>query len=134
MRIGKTKIQWHCYPPRARAATLLVLIAGFLLQPILGYLVTPIVAHDTQGNWVVICTLKGQKLISVDVPQLADNIDTEHCSALKLYQMAGMTQVSESPILPVLILYWVASIDQTAVHEHRVLHFSAYATRAPPIV
>ncbi len=134
MRIGKTTIQWHYYPPRVRAATLLVLIAGFLLQPILGYLVTPIVAHDTQGNRVVICTLKGQKIISVDMPQLADSADTEHCAALKLYQMAGTTQVSESPTLPVLILYSVTLIDQTAVHEHRVLHFSAYATRAPPIV
>ena len=133
MKVGGTTIQWHCYPRRVRTAALWVLIAGFLLQPILGYLVTPIVTHDSDGHWIVICTLKGQKIISVDVPQLADNIDTEHCSALKLYQMAGAAQISEPPTLPPVVLFSVEWRDQTLTHEHRALHFSAYTTRAPPL-
>ena len=132
MKVGGTTIQWHCYPRRVRTAALWVLIASFLLQPILGYLVTPIVTHDNDGHWIVICTLKGQKVISVDVPQLADNIDTEHCSALKLYQMAGATQISEPSTLPTVVLFSVEWLDQTLTHEHRALHFSAYTTRAPP--
>ena len=111
-----------------------VLVAGFLLQPVLAYLVTPIVAHDTKGQQVVVCTLKGSRLITLELPQLADNEQTEHCSALKLYQMAGTTQVSEPPAVPQISLYSIGLIEQTAQHDHRSLHFSAYSTRAPPVI
>ena len=110
------------------------LVAGFLLQPVLAYLVTPIVAHDAKGQQVVICTLKGSKLVTLELPQLADNEQTEHCSALKLYQMAGTAQVSEPPPIPQISLYSVELIEQTALHEHRSLHFSASSTRAPPVI
>lgn len=121
------------HPARShRAATAWVLIAGFLLQPVLAYLVTPIVTHDAHGQQVVICTLKGQKLVTIEGLQLADNQDTEHCSALKLYQMASAAQVSEPPLAPQLTLYAVEVLDQTANHQHHRLHFSAYSTRAPP--
>lgn len=123
------------HPTRShRAVTAWVLIAGFLLQPVLAYLVTPIVAHDAQGQQVVICTLKGQKLVTIGNLQLADNQDTEHCSALKLYQMASAAQVSEPPLAPQLTLYAVEVLDQTANHQHHSLHFSAYSTRAPPAI
>jgi len=111
-----------------------VLIAGFLLQPVLAYLVTPIVTHDVKGQQVVMCTLQGNKLITLDLPQLADNDQTEHCSALKLYQMAGAVQVSEPPVPPAVSLYSVQLLEQTAAHQHRSLHFSAYSTRAPPSI
>lgn len=32
-----------------------LLVAGFLLQPVLTYLVTPLIVHDTAGRTVVIC-------------------------------------------------------------------------------
>ena len=111
-----------------------VLVAGFLLQPVLAYLVTPIVAHDAEGQQVVICTLKGSRLVTLELPPLADNEQTEHCSALKLYQMAGTAQVSEPPPIPQISLYSVELIEQTALHERRSLHFSAYSTRAPPVI
>ena len=109
-------------------------MAGFLLQPVLAYLVTPIVAHDAEGQQVVICTLKGSRLVTLELPPLADNEQTEHCSALKLYQMAGTAQVSEPPPIPQISLYSVELIEQTALHERRSLHFSAYSTRAPPVI
>lgn len=115
-----------------QAVTAWILIAGFLLQPVLAYLVTPVVAHDQQGHQVVVCTLKGQKLVTVTLPQLADNEGTEHCSALKLYQMAGTASLPTPPLAPVVSLYAVTLVDQTAQRDHRSLHFSAYATRAPP--
>jgi hypothetical protein len=110
-----------------------VLIAGFFLQPVLAYLVTPLVAHDAKGRQVVVCTLKGTRLVTLDLPQLADNGDTEHCAALKLYQMASSVQVSEPPLPAPLSLYAVALLDQTAERSHRALHFAAYSTRAPPV-
>jgi len=118
---GRTLVAW-------------VLIAGFLLQPVLAYLVTPIVAHDGKGQQIVICTLKGSKLVTLELPALADNDGTEHCAALKLYQLAGAVQISEPPVCPALSLYSVEILDQTAAHQHRTLHFSAYSTRAPPVV
>ena len=117
---------------RQRAFTTWVLIAGFLLQPVLAYLVTPLVTHDQKGQQVVVCTLKGQKLVTLDIPQLADNEDSEHCAALKLYQMASATQISNPPLAPAVSLYSVEMLDQTTDHQHRSLHFSAYSTRAPP--
>lgn len=117
-----------------RAVTAWVLIAGFLLQPILAYLVTPIVVQDGKGHQVVVCTLKGQKVVTLDIPQLADNEGTEHCSALKLYQMASTAQLPAPLHSPVISLDLVAVVDQTADHQHRSLHFSAYASRAPPVV
>jgi len=117
-----------------RALVACALIAGFLLQPVLSYLVTPIVAHGGSGEQIVICTLKGSRLVTLDLPALADSDHTEHCAALKLYQLASAVQISEPPVCPVLSLYSVEMQDQTADHPHRTLHFSAYSTRAPPAV
>jgi len=116
------------------AFTTWVLIAGFLLQPVLAYLVTPVVTHDGAGRQVVVCTLKGAKRVTLKLPQLADNADTEHCSALKLYQMAGNAQISEPPVPAPVSLYMAVLLDQTAERAHRTLHFSAYSTRAPPSI
>lgn len=119
---------------RVSTFTVWVLIAGFLLQPVLAYLVTPVLAHDAKGQQIVICTLKGAKSVRVDLPAIADQGgDAEHCSALKLYQMAGTAQLAEAPVLPPVVLYSIAVVDQTARHAHRALHFSAYSTRAPPV-
>jgi len=118
---------------RTHLLTTWVLVVGFLLQPILAYLVTPLVTHDEQGQQIVMCTLQGEKLVTVDIPELARHDSTEHCSALKLYQMAGSTQVSQPPVVADVTLYAVEVLDQTAEHQHRYLHFSAYTTRAPPV-
>lgn len=115
-----------------RALLVWILIAGFLLQPVLAYLVTPVLTHDVKGQQIVICTLQGEKTITIDLPSLADE-STEHCSALKLYQMAGAAQVSQPPDVPDVVLYAVQLVDHTAQLSHRRLHFSAYSTRAPPI-
>jgi len=118
---------------RTHLLTTWVLVVGFLLQPVLAYLVTPLVTHDEQGQQIVMCTLQGEKLVTVDIPELARHDSTEHCSALKLYQMAGSTQVSQPPVVADVTLYAVEVLDQTAEHQHSYLHFSAYTTRAPPV-
>jgi hypothetical protein len=120
-------------PPRVvRPLTTWLLVAGFLLQPVLAYLVTPLIAHDAAGQQVVVCTLEGQKLVTLDLPSAGEGQGSEHCSALKLFQMAGSAAPS-SPLLPPDVgLYAIGPLDQNADHPHRTLHFSAYATRAPP--
>lgn len=122
----------------SRSVVTWVLIAGFLLQPVLAYLVTPMIGHDAQGRTVVLCTLKGEKLVTIDIPsafdQSDDHQDTEHCSALKLFQMASTAQASPEFSAMPIVLYAIASLHQTADLPHRSLHFSAYSTRAPPIV
>lgn len=123
---------YRSYPNRQRTATSWVLIVAFLLQPILTYLVTPLVAHDSQGQQIVICTLQGEKIVTLDIPELTGNGETEHCSALKLYQIASISQISEPPLSPVVTLYDVQLLDPTAAHAHHTLHFSSYSTRAPP--
>jgi hypothetical protein len=120
-------------PQPTRTITAWMLIGGFLLQPVLAYLVTPFVDDDGKGHRIVVCTLKGQKLVDVDLPQIADNQDAEHCSALELFQMASTARVATAPVAPSISLYAVDWLDQTAGHQHRSLHFSAYSTRAPPV-
>ena len=117
---------------RARRLATWILVVGFLLQPVLGYLVTPLLTKDQQGQQIVICTLHGEKRVTVDIPELAGHDNAEHCSALKLYQMAGNAPVSEPPVIADVTLYAVEVVDQTARQQHRHLHFSAYASRAPP--
>jgi hypothetical protein len=120
-------------PPRVvRPLTTWLLVAGFLLQPVLAYLVTPLIAHDAAGQQVVVCTLEGQKLVTLDLPSAGEGQGSEHCSALKLFQMAGSAAPS-SPLLPPDVgLYAIGPLDRNADHQHLTLHFSAYATRAPP--
>ncbi len=117
---------------RGRSTVAWVLIAGFLLQPVLAYLVTPILAHDKKGRQVVICKQNGTRLVTLELPPLSDNDETEHCSALKLFQIAGTAQVSTPPATPEVTLYAVELLEQTATHQHHSLFFSAYSTRAPP--
>lgn len=118
---------------RQRGIVVWTLIAGFMLQPVLAYLVTPLVTQDFEGHQVVVCTLKGQKLVTLNLPKLDDGAAaSEHCSALKLFQMAGATQISEPPVVPAVSLLSVVLLDQTADQQHRSLHFSAYSSRAPP--
>lgn len=121
---------------RAYVITAWVLIAGFLCQPILTYLVTPMKVTDKQGFTAVICTLKGmQKEVFIELPSISgEQVGTEDCSAIKLYQLAGATQVSLPFEAPAVVLYSVGLVDQTAKHQHHVLHFSAYSSRAPPLV
>lgn len=122
-------------PQRPRllvTATTWLLIAAFLLQPVLAYLVTPVLTHDANGQLVVICTLQGEKIIDVDLPPIDGTERVKHCAAIKLYQMAGSVQASEPPTVPAVVLYSVELFEQTARHAHQLLHFSVYASRAPP--
>ncbi len=129
-----TVIGIHRLARSSRAAMAWLLIAGFLLQPVLAYLVTPVLTHDVKGQQVVICTLKGDKVVTLDIPQLAGEQEPEHCSALKLYQMASAAQLAEPPVVPPIALYVVEWSSQTADIAHRSLQFSAYPARAPPSV
>jgi hypothetical protein len=115
-----------------------VLIAGFLLQPVLAYLVTPVLSHDAKGMTVVVCTLQGEKRVTLDLPSIVDQsiapepLGAEHCSALKLFQLSGTAQLPAPLLAPSRTLYAVTILDQAADRSHRSLHFSAYSTRAPP--
>lgn len=126
---------------RAGGMVAWLLIAGYLMQPVLAYLVTPVVSHDSKGQTVVVCTLQGERQVIVDLPQIGgapQDTDTnanglDHCPALKLFQLAGTGQVVEPLPAPPVMLYSVTVLDQTARLAHRELHFSAYSTRAPPM-
>lgn len=110
-----------------------MLLLTFLLQPLLAYLVTPLVTHDAQGLQVVICTLQGERTVTLDLPGSTDTDKIDHCPALELFQIAGTSQISAPPAMPVSTLYVVEVLHPSANVAHRRLHFSAYATRAPPI-
>lgn len=120
---------------RSRSAiTVWVLIVGFLLQPVLTYLATPLMAVDGAGERVVICTLEGLKEIALDLPQPGDHGDDEQCPALQLLQLVHSAQLAEPPQLPAALLYAVAQVAPRAEHHYHTQWFHAYSTRAPPSV
>lgn len=111
-----------------------VLILGFLCQPVLAYLATPMQVTDRNGFHAVVCTLKGTRQeVYIDLPSIAAEQASQTCSAIELFQLAGTTQIALPPVPPAPLLYLVAVQDQTADHQRRRLHFSAYASRAPPL-
>ena len=118
---------------RRRATTVWLLVGLILLQPVLTYLATPWFAQDDAGHYVTLCTLEGER--QVYVGDLFDEPAGEsgHCPALKLLQLAGTAATPVPPTAAAGTLYLVALVDQTSARAHRSLHFSAYASRAPPI-
>lgn len=139
--------------PLYRAIGVWLMIAQFLLQPLLAYWVTPRVTGDGHGRWVVMCTLNGTRTRYVDFGSALDSIrapdsqpdatsapgqsadpENDYCPALKLYQLAGSAQIAQPPQAPPAMAYLVGLIDQSASHQHHVSLTPGYSSRAPPIV
>jgi hypothetical protein len=111
-----------------------LLVALVLLQPVLTYLATPWFAQDDEGHYLTLCTLEGERRVYVG--DLFGDVDTEpeHCPALKLLQLAESARTPAPLEPPLRALYAVALLEQTADRPDYPLHFSAYASRAPPRV
>lgn len=118
-------------PPSRPVAWLLV--ACFLLQPVLAYLATPSVTRTADGVMVVVCTLQGEKTVRLDLPSPAHEPGTDHCAALQLFQIAG-TGVTGQPLrAPALALFAIGVVDTPTPVRHALPVFAAYAPRAPPL-
>ena len=111
-----------------------LLIATFLLQPILAYLVTPLVAQDANGQQVVICTLEGERVVDLALPLPTGGEDVEHCPALQLYQIAGAAPLPAVLPSPATVLYVAENTAPLTLAETRSRSGSAYSSRAPPAV
>ena len=122
-------------PNPLRSCTIWLLVLGFLYQPILTYLVTPMPVSDRHGMQVLVCTLKGtQQEVFVDLPAISgEQAPLQDCAAIKLLQLAGTAQISPPQTPPELCLYSIGVLDQTVGQPHHKLHFSAYSSRAPPL-
>ena len=110
------------------------LLVVFLLQPVLAYLATPLVTHDKDGQQVVICTLEGEKIVDLALPGPVEDHGADHCPALQLLQLVGSVQLPTPPAIPEALLYAVDAVDQTVTARSSSTGFSAYSTRAPPVV
>lgn len=115
---------------------------GFLFQPVLTYLATPMVGYDAEGHAVVEkCTLMGSKRISnqsplpTRTPEPSPNApdDSEECPVLTLYKIAGTAQITHPPTVLTLTPGNAKLIVDVEVLHCRAAQFSAYATRAPPL-
>jgi hypothetical protein len=113
-----------------------LLISGVLFQPVLTYLVTPTVVQDRQGFHTVVCTLKGeQKDVFVGLPSIdASKQAPDDCPAIKLVQLAGVACLPEMPAVSSSVLYSLGTFAQINRDSHHRIHYSAYSSRAPPLV
>jgi hypothetical protein len=126
---------------RRRAGVALALTIGFLFQPVLTYLVTPMVGYDAEGNTVVEkCSLMGVKRLSHHVPlatELSSPVpkapdEPEDCPALTLYNIAGTAQIALPPTVVTLPPRHAKPLTHLEIVHLRTMEFTAYAPRAPP--
>lgn len=110
-----------------------MLTINILLYPLLTYLATPSVQSHAHGQWVVICTLEGNKAVQIDFETASDRAP-ETCPALKLmHQLTGPDQVVP-PGLPVLLLHALTGAPASQPYPYRPPHVRTYPPRAPPAV
>lgn len=109
-----------------------LLITGFLFQPILTYLTTPILVADRTGNTIVICTLKGLQTVNLDSPQAEALANEDLCPALSLLSYAHSAQISLPPTIPTTTAHTIARIVQRPELNHNREYFHAFLTRGPP--
>ena len=119
---------------RWRNGTAWLLVSGILLQPLIAYLVTPWVAQDSRGHYVLLCTLNGLQEVYVDGERTADApAGDESCPALKLFNLIS----SANPVAPFQLpeVMLVAVTAPVSRLEHPVLLHqpSVYPIRAPPV-
>lgn len=121
--------------PQYRAIAVVWLLVGqFLLQPLLAYWVTPHVARDALGQWVVMCTLNGTQALYVDFGDHRDSdADDEYCPALQLFQMAGSAQIPQPPQSPPAMAHLVGLLEQGSRPQHPVPPRLGFSPRAPPV-
>ncbi len=128
-RISLTSLAHKPFP----AVTWLLLV-GFLFQPVLTYLATPMSVQQPDGIRVTVCTLEGmQREVLIELPSIDSQQQAQDdCPAIELIQLAATAQPAPDFSYPRVVLYAVGLIEQTAGEAHHRLHFSAYASRAPP--
>ena len=124
---------------RTRALTAWLLTIGFIFQPFLTYLSTPMLAVDKAGNKVVICTMYGLKWVDLetdlglDLPDPSGNTDPTQCSVVKFFQHAGTALQSTQPGLPDVLFSALDVQGLSANPWHDSLYLAAYSARAPPV-
>lgn len=112
-----------------------VLLAIFLLQPVVTYLAAPWFDMSENGIVEASCTLNGTKFepLSTDSDLAKLLAEDDFCPALELQDLASSVLEVALPKLIHSKLYIVGLVDQTAKHQHHFLHYSSYSSRAPPV-
>lgn len=111
-----------------------LLLSVFLCQPLIGYLTAPEFAEAKNGQQILICTLKGLQLITLDDSDTpAALVDTGDCPALTLSQITATG-------LPTEHFGTIVTPQPPQIHRAinevpppRQWHYPDYITRAPPI-
>ncbi len=110
-----------------------LLITGFLFQPILTYLATPMLVADRSGNVVLICTLYGIQAVNTGSVEGADDPANQYlCPALSLLHSSHNAQISYPPTIPEVNFHEVAKAVQCPEQEYCREYFHAFLTRGPP--
>jgi hypothetical protein len=84
----------------------------------------------------VVCTLKGAVLreMPADSPLAQIIAEDDYCPVIQLVDMANSVLNFDVPVCQSAVYHQIGLVDQTAEHQHTVLHYSAYSTRAPPFI
>ena len=108
------------------------LVGSILLYPLFTYLATPIAHTTVNGEWVVVCTLQGEKSVFVETGRQAES-PSDACPALKLLQLTSSSKTAEPVTLPSRVVTYTLAQADVPGYLYYTPHFSVFPSRAPPL-
>lgn len=137
-----TKHQYSRQQPRQRAfqrrLLLSLLVASVFMQSVLAFLAAPVIvhAHDSNGQQVtlLLCTLKGEQFIDVDMPKLAGDDPQDECPALELLQLASSAAFTTTLSIPQSVHPGTETNTPRPIPAIADAAYTQYTSRAPPRV
>ena len=116
----------------SRLVTLWLIVFSFAAQPLLNYLANPYFLETGEGIRVVICTLEGERQLTLDLSDGAEP-QSGHCSALQLQHLLSSLQMPSHtpPVLPVLQQSPATGPVLVRLPDAPLRY---YNSRAPPVV
>ena len=115
-----------------------LLVASVFMQSVLAFLAAPVIvhAHDSEGQQVtlLLCTLKGEQFIDVDMPKLAGDDPLDECPALELLQLASSAAFVTTLSLPGSPQPGFETNTPRPMPAIADAAYTQYTSRAPPRV
>ncbi|MCW8884832.1 MAG: hypothetical protein OQK12_06190 [Motiliproteus sp.] len=120
----------HRKSSRPSTVTAWLLVALFVMQPIVSFLAAPALVSTSQGEYIFVCTLKG--ITQVQLDGNAEHIDSsDPCPALQLIQQLASGNLNSQDQTPAVAPQLVSSnLFQIPLPLQQ--NYQHYSSRAPP--
>lgn len=135
------------HPIKHKLFTIWILTLAIIMTPWLSFWTTPVLANNSQGETVVLCTLQGLQRVTVKTTGIASS-DSElytnssiiaepiesnaHCSAIQLQKV--FSQALHFPPILSALPHYPLQFEHSGQYTFRPTEpFTAYTGRGPPL-